>query len=200
MPDDRDIPLDAAGEPGIAHGEVGGLKDGVDVQELFSARFVQQRPEPSAELQEKRGAQVLVLQDGRFESARRAVAVVLILEAVGEDAVLVAAVGVVDVDARVGAGGAGGFVGAERASGFSGPRRAAGMSRDWMINCAMILARAAEVAYSGLVSRSNHNYAGFLLLDIANPPHNSQHRFIETLDNTDIIFSSKIPSNYDLML
>jgi len=56
---------------------------------------------------------VLVFEDGGFEGARAAVAVVLVLKAVGEDARLVPAIGVIG-GGRVVAGGAGGFRGTQR--------------------------------------------------------------------------------------
>ena len=44
-----DVPLDAAGEPGAVEGEVGGLEDGVAVEQFAAGGLVVQRVDPAAE-------------------------------------------------------------------------------------------------------------------------------------------------------
>jgi hypothetical protein len=82
--DEGDVPFDAAGEPGVSAGEVGGAEDGVFVEEFAVGFFVDEGPEASTEFEEEGGAEMIVFEDGDFEIAGVEAAVVLVLEEVGE--------------------------------------------------------------------------------------------------------------------
>ncbi len=82
MPGQADVPLHPAADPGVADGQVAGLKDGIAKEQLAAGRFMPQRPQPPAHFEEKGGAQRLVLQHRRAERTRAPCAVILVLHQV----------------------------------------------------------------------------------------------------------------------
>ncbi len=64
-----DVPLDAAGEPGAVEGEVGGLEDGVDVEQFTVGRLVEEGGDAAAQGGQDGGPQPVVLQDEGVELA-----------------------------------------------------------------------------------------------------------------------------------
>ncbi len=72
------VPLDAAGEPGAVEGEVGGLQDGVAVEQFAAGGLVVQGVHAAAQARQDGGAQPVVLDDEGVEGrlgARTAVTV-----------------------------------------------------------------------------------------------------------------------------
>ena len=59
-----EVPLDTAGEPRSPQREVGGLDDRVAEQQFAPGRLVDQRPQATAEAQQERRPQHVVLEDG----------------------------------------------------------------------------------------------------------------------------------------
>ena len=62
-----EVPLDAAGEPGVAQGKVGRLEHRVAVEQFLAARLVDERVEAAAEARQDGGLEVVVLQNQRRE-------------------------------------------------------------------------------------------------------------------------------------
>ncbi len=84
---DADIPLHAAGDPGIAQGQVTGLEDRVYMQQLPPRLLVVKGPESSSKLRQEGGLQEFVLQDKGFKSMVTADSVIAILNGVGQNGV-----------------------------------------------------------------------------------------------------------------
>ena len=86
MPADADVPLDSSGEPGLAQREVGGLEGRVRIQEFASAREVDERTQPAAEVEQELRAYPVVLEDCDPMVPGGEGAVVPVLEEVREEA------------------------------------------------------------------------------------------------------------------
>jgi len=86
VPELADVPLDAAGEPRVADGQVGGLENRVAVEQLTLQRLIYQGDQPRAHLRQEGGLEELVLQHHGGEVQRLAGAGIGILHAVGQHA------------------------------------------------------------------------------------------------------------------
>jgi len=84
MGDHAHIPFDAAAEPCVAHRQVARLKYWIDIQQFAPARFMHQRPQASAPIEQERGAQNVVFEDGDALFLRLTCARVVILHGVGQ--------------------------------------------------------------------------------------------------------------------
>lgn len=76
-----DVPFDAAGEPGAVEREVGGLQDGVGVEEFTAGRLVVEGVDAAAEPGQDGGPQPVVLDDDRVQSGGDAFAPVPVEDA-----------------------------------------------------------------------------------------------------------------------
>ena len=80
------VPLHAAGEPGVADAQVRDAQGGVLKQQFPAFVLVEQRPQPPAHGGQKGGLQVLVFQHQGGQAHRLVAAGVTVLHAVGEGA------------------------------------------------------------------------------------------------------------------
>ena len=87
MADDADVPLHAAGNPGVAQSQVAGLEDGVYMQQLPSRLLVIEGPEPSAQFRQEGSLQEFVLQDKCLEGMITAGPVIAVLDGVRQDGI-----------------------------------------------------------------------------------------------------------------
>ena len=92
VPDDADIPFNTAGEPGVAQCQIGGLVYGVFIEQLPVFRFGIEGPEPSAQIEHKRCAEIFVFKDRHIHIALFNISVVLVEYGIGKDRVNRAAI------------------------------------------------------------------------------------------------------------
>ena len=76
MPPDTAVPFHAAGKPGIPERQIARLEHIVDEEQFPLLPFVEQGPEPPAQLRQKSGFEGLVLQHGRRKGLFPAAAVI----------------------------------------------------------------------------------------------------------------------------
>ena len=81
MAGDADVPLDASAEPGVPHGQVGRLEDGVHVEQFAPGGLVIERPEPAAEFDEEGGPEDVVFENEGLERTDASAAGIAVLHA-----------------------------------------------------------------------------------------------------------------------